>query len=358
MAIKLELVLLNAVMLAAAAFYLSRLVAPRGVAAALLLMVVCTNFLERSAELRVDMLTGWAGLWSLLLLLDRRAALAGALCGVSFLMSQKGALYVVAASVALMAILAIKDLVVFNAACAAVVAAYVAFWSAIAGPTAVLHATFTSAAGQALNVAYAIRGHFWWQFILRNPLYVALTVAAIWILFARHRLVAVYAAVLLLEGALYTQPWPYFFVLLLPAFLVLHAHVVENLPRAAILALAIGGVIYPMLRIPIALARSNAYQRYNVRLASAMLGPDDTYLAGSDVVHDRRQPFPLVAHLDGQALDRLRRRGEPAARTIVAALDAAPPKLVIGNYRVYNLPPAVLRWIGLHYRRFSGSILG
>ena len=49
-----------------------------------------STFLERAAELRVDMLTSLAGLVSFVLLLSRRYALAGLACGLSFLISQKG----------------------------------------------------------------------------------------------------------------------------------------------------------------------------------------------------------------------------------------------------------------------------
>ena len=367
-AIKIELVLINAVMLAAAALFLRRRLDGRAVAASLLLLVACSNFLERSGELRVDMLTAWAGMWSLLFLLERRVALAGALCGLAFLVSQKGALYFVAANAALgvywlwkeRSRQRLSDLVAFEVAFAAVVAAYVAFWSMFASPAIVLRSTFTAAASQALNHAYAIRWHYWSQFLLQNPVPIALAAVAIAVLMRTKPFVAIYSLTLLVQGALYTQPWPYFFVLLLPTLFVLHAHFFaewRTVPSAAAAAIVIAGVLYPALRIPVALARDSAYQRYNVRLASAMLGPAETYLAGNDIIHDHEQTLPILHRLGGQDLEALGRRSEPDLELIVRQLDAAPPKLVIGNYRVYSLPPTVLRYIGLHYRRLSGSIL-
>lgn len=368
MAIKLELVLINALMLAAAAFFLGRRLDPRAVAFALLLLIACGNFLERSAELRVDMLTAWAGLWSLLFLLERRVALAGALCGVAFLVSQKGALYFIAANAALCVVCLwrersrerLKELVAFDAAFAAVVVAYAAVWSFVSSPAVVLRATFTAAAGQALNTAYAIRWHFWSQFLLRNPLSIALAAIAVAALLRKRTLVAIYGLALLIQCALYTQPWPYFFVLLLPTLFVLHAHFFDErrtLPRGAVAAIAVAGIVYPALRIPVALGRDNAYQRYNVRLASAMLGPSDTYLAGNDIIHDHEQTLAALARLGSQELEALRNRSETYLGILVGRLDAVPPKLVIGNYRIYNLPPPLLRYIGMHYRRLSGSIL-
>lgn len=58
MAIKIALVLINTAMLAAAGRYLARFFDRTAVIAALVLLIVCSNFLERSAELRVDMLKG------------------------------------------------------------------------------------------------------------------------------------------------------------------------------------------------------------------------------------------------------------------------------------------------------------
>ena len=94
---------------------------------------------------------------------------------------------------------------------------------------------------------------------------------------------------------LYTQPWPYFFVLLLPTFFVLHAHFFDswrNPPRPAIAVIVLFGVIVPALRIPVALRRDNSYQRYNVRLATAMLPPCCSTISRTLA---RPIPVPLVS---------------------------------------------------------------
>ena len=59
---------------------------------ATLMLVLMSTFLERSASLRVDMLTSLFGLFGLICLLDRRVLAAGVLAGLSFLVSQKGRL--------------------------------------------------------------------------------------------------------------------------------------------------------------------------------------------------------------------------------------------------------------------------
>jgi hypothetical protein len=235
-ALKFELIVINAIMLAAAAFYLSRFLSRGAVTLALAMLTASTVMLERAGEVRVDMLTAWAGLWSFLFLIRRRFALAGALCAVSFAISQKAALYVIASNVVMMvAILIDRDrradvrhFLSFNAAAAAGLAAYLAFWSAIADPQTVLRATFLSASQTAVNVDYDIQWRFWSQVLRRNFFLFLLAGAALVFLLRRGtdvagRTIAIYAVMLLLLCGLYTQPWPYFFVILFPTLFVLIA---------------------------------------------------------------------------------------------------------------------------------------
>lgn len=368
--IKLALALINAAMLAAAALTLGRLFDRAAVVAALLLLIACSNFLERSAELRVDMLTAWAGLWSLLVLLKGRAALGGALGGLSFLISQKGALYFIAANIALIVCWAIydrtrarfRDVVVFDAAFTAVIAAYIAAWSAVAPIATVIRATFFAAAGQALLGVYDIRAHFWSQILLRNPGVFVLAVVAIVVLLRMGRLellVAAYGAVILVEGIAYKQPWPYFFPILLPTLFVLHAALFDRLrmPRWAVITIGMVGVLYPLTRLPVVLSRENAYQRYNVDLAAAFLGPRDTYIAGTDIIHDHEQTLRPLERLDGYMLARLRATPAPVLASLAHALSVRHPKLFIANYRVYGMPRPLLEFIDADYARLAASIL-
>lgn len=369
--IKVALALINTLMLAGAALYLARFFDRTAIAGALLLLIVCSNFLERSAELRVDMLTAWAGLWSLLFLLRGRPIVSGALCGLSFLISQKGALYFVAANLALAGCWILYDrtrerfreIVVFDAAFTIVIAAYVVLWSIVAPAATVIRATFFAAAGQALLGVYAIRAHYWSQILLRNPAVFVLAIGGVVVLLLRrnrtYALLALYGAVILFEGAAYKQPWPYFFPMLLPTMFVVHAALFSEvrLPRWAVAAIGIAGVLYPLTRLPVVLARDNAYQRYNVKLAGALLGPDDTYVAGTDIIHDHEQTIRPLERLDGYMLARLRAQPAPVLTSFVRALAQRPPKLFIANYRVYGMPRPLLDFIDTDYARLSGSIL-
>ena len=369
LAIKLTLVVINAAMLVWATVALQRFVAWRPALAALGLLVVNSNFLERSAELRVDMLTGWAGLASLVFLLQRRFVPAGIACAASFLISQKGALYFVAALAGLAAAWAlersavngIRSLAVFSAAFGATIAAYVAFWSAIASLRQVVTPTFRAAAGQALMTFYDIRGVYWKQIALRNPLWIVLPVIAAAVLLRRrqHVLIAAYSVVLLAEAIAYTQPWPYFFPLIWPTFFVLFAFffAAVPIPRWPAFAIAAAGVLLPLTRIPVVLQRDNGYQRYNVAIASAMLEPHDTYIAGTDIVHDREQTLPRLERLDAYMLTLLSREPPVVLEKIAQDISRRPPKLLIGTYRLYQMPERLQTWFYANYVRLTASIV-
>lgn len=70
--------------------------------AALALLVTHSTFLERSADLRVDMLSSLAGTALLVALLEKRIILAGVLGAVSVLMTQKAVFFPLAGGAALL----------------------------------------------------------------------------------------------------------------------------------------------------------------------------------------------------------------------------------------------------------------
>src|ERR1700737_1993487 len=95
--------------------------------------------------------------------------------------------------------------------------------------------------------------------------------------------------------------------MLWPTLFVLHAFFFDavRLPRWAVVAIGVGGVLYPAMRLPVVLKRDNVYQRYNVNLAHSILDPGDTYIAGTDIVHDREQFPRALARLDAFMLANL-----------------------------------------------------
>ena len=105
---KFWLALINAAAIFASTLALTSIFSPPAALVGQLLLISVTTFLERSSEIRVDMLTAWFGLASFLLLLKRRWSIAGLLAGASFLVSQKGIYYMVAAQCGCRYLLAIR----------------------------------------------------------------------------------------------------------------------------------------------------------------------------------------------------------------------------------------------------------
>ena len=101
MYIKWEMVIINTLAIFFAAQMLAKHFHRAAVFLATLLLISMSTFLERSGALRVDMLTAWFGLFSLLFMLDKKMIVSGILVSLSFLVSQKGAYYAISAGLSL-----------------------------------------------------------------------------------------------------------------------------------------------------------------------------------------------------------------------------------------------------------------
>ncbi|HUO87280.1 MAG TPA: hypothetical protein VM617_07800 [Thermoanaerobaculia bacterium] len=390
--VKLEMALTVAVTLAWAAVRLARRLRPGAVLLALAVLLSTSNFLERSAELRVDMPTALAGLVSLILLFEggrRGAGWAGAWAALAILISQKGAFYPLAggAALGLDALLrrdreGLTAAVRFAVAGLAVGAAYLAFWAAVAGGDT-LSATVDTARGAIGSVVEPIRRQFWLQTLTRNPVFWLLSAASLALTAHRGRRgsecgergparrLAAFAGVLLVVGLWYEQPWPYFFVLLLPTLWVVQAAAFDRIAgddrwrrqsgrtrRLLVALVLIAGVAHPLAtRVPRVLARDNGFQRYNVELTAAILAPGGTYLAGVDLLANRRQAHQRLAWIDQRQQAALHALPEGELRALIDQLEAAPPKLVVWNYRIANLPPLLRTYLAARYRHLTGNLL-
>jgi hypothetical protein len=396
--VKGQMALAVALTLAWAAFRLARTFRREAVVAALALLVPMSTFLERSAELRVDMLTGLAGLVSLVLLLERicprNALWGGAWAALAFLVSQKGAFYAVAGGAALATVWLMRrdrhtfrTAVAFGLAGIVVGALYFGTWALIAAggdQGGAVEATL-GPAQIVLGAPYTIRLQYWTQTVVRNPLFYGLALVALVALARRSRLggeegerrlfLAVYGAALLALCLWFEQPWPYFFVLLIPTLTVLHlawfdarldARLREGgltqtwfrLRPAAALGLALFlGVAYPLLlRTPRVLARDNAFQRYNVELAAALVGPEETYLAGVDLLWDRPQASPALAWIDASVFERLHALGGAQQDALIRELESRPIKLLVESYRTRRLPGNLQAYLNSRFRQVVGNL--
>lgn len=382
--VRLVLVRLATVVCSGAALWLatmrlSRRVGKSALIVALAMLVAMSTFLEQSGALRVDMATAWFGLFCLLALLESRPGLAGLLAGVSFLVSQKGLYYMLAGGGALVVHGALVTrgragavaVVRFAAGALAPIAVYVGGFGMLSSLEAVFRRVFLAHVAIAVTDLYDIRA-FWWQTIERNPLFYAMAALAIVVLSVRRTSPGVdrpraivlcgFASVLAILCALHRQPWPYFFVLLVPTCLVLHAHLLDLvLPRPGrlrtlvILAVLVLGIGLPLVRrVPVVLARDSSAQRTHVELAERLIAPDETYLAGLAMVNTRE-------HVDHERLGWLDRRHlralegvDPAA--IIGVLERSSLRLLISNYRLAGLPRPVLELLGRDYVRVHGNL--
>ncbi len=384
LAVKLEMALAVSAVLALSALALGRRFDRRAVLWGLGLLLVMSTFAERSAELRVDALTALAGLGSLMLLLGRRPVAAGAICALSFLISQKGVYYLFASNAALGVVWLLVDrtrrrfvdIVGFNLAAVAVLVSYFGFWALVTSGEEVIRATFFSHGDIAFKQLYDNRLKYWSQTLRRNPLFYLLSILGL-VRLAGAKLggvprptqitLAVYGATIMGLAILHRQPWPYFFVLVIPTLwlLVVAFFHVESLEwasrpkryrRLAIAMLVLLGLALPMARIPVVLARSNGYQRANVLLADALLGPDESYLAGTELIFDRRQVVRPLAWLDIPTSRGIADREVWEVEQLRRELAGSSVKLVVNNHRIYRLPRALRNHLSRTYEPWWGSI--
>jgi hypothetical protein len=373
MAVKLGMAAVTALVVFACTSALARVIRAEAVVLATALLFAMSTFVERAAELRVDMLTSLAGLATFTLLLSRRYLWAGLACGLSFLISQKGIYYFVAGELALFgrglflprAQWRWRDAWSFTAVSLGLVGVYIAVFGSFGGLEPVAHSVLIDPMRFALAEDHKDLQRFWMVSIKRNPYFYMLAVLGIGVALERARharseldwVIFAFAGTVLFLGVGHKQPWPYFFVLLLPSLLVPIARTIEQLtPRGAMFwgAYLLIGVIYPLYtRVPLVLARDSGHQRYTVELAERLLRKRETYLAGINMVYTREQSPNVLAWLDKASLDTLRRF---SMNDLVAELQLRPPKLVIGNYRIDSLPIALRKSIRDDYDHLWASI--
>jgi hypothetical protein len=366
-AIKVQMAVVNTVMLAIVGVWAARRFGRRPALLAVVVMICSSTFFERSSELRVDMLTAWFGVLALMALLDGKPLLAGVLLAVGFGVSQKAGMYVVAGEAALLASFLhrrdrtiVRSFLLFNAALAAGIVLYVLAWSIPCSFDAVVSQIFgvmKEAAGIAI---YDIRWRYWSQALVRNPFVFAWAAIALWVLWKKRDIfLAVFAIVILAQAIWYPTPWPYFFLILWPVLFVLHAAAFEALPRmriaayGAFIALA---VLYPALRLPFVFSRDNGYQRASIELADALLLSGETYLAAAPLLPHRQQPIERLKWIGAAEIAQLRKEPAEVLQSIVEQLAATPPKLLLANYRIHGLPPTIRNWLDLHYAQLAGSV--
>jgi hypothetical protein len=386
MFVKFEMAIVNTLTLAGGAFALRRFFQPGAVVLGLGLTVLMSNFLERSSELRVDMLTAWPAFASLLLLLGRRWLAAGAFAGISFLISQKGIYFNFAGGLAtFVAVFSQggrfdpRPPIRFAVGAFGVLLAYLLFWTALTSWDAVYYSTFVVPQRMAFQPLYQdIRFPYWVQTIERNPGFYAFALAALGQMAfdrtrspapVRDRILLVYGLVLVALSVWHRQPWPYYFVLLVPTLFVLCVSFFDRLsrtpgskprllgmPRIVAAIYLAAGLCAPLLRLPLNLVRDNGFQREMVKLAYCALEPHEGYVAGMDMVYERMQPVGSLRWMDRTRLEFLRQMDPSSLRVLTDSMRSQQVKLWVVNYRTEGLPLALKDYAESEYTPMWGAI--
>lgn len=381
--IKWFLAAVTALALFVAAWLLRRHYHRTAILCALAMLVMMNTFLERSAELRVDMLTSLFGLFSLIYLLRGRWVVTGLLAGAAFITSQKGIYFVTAGGLAASMMLlapvrkrdALRDLIVYSASAGCVLGGYILVFAAFSSLDTVLgtmfHPKVKALATAEMYDLMWIRV-FWVQTVQRNPFFYLMAAMALGRVFSarsdaqhnfRNLKLFAFALTMSLLCLWHRQPWPYFFVLLLPTLFVLIADLLSSehdirgrLSWTVMTCIVLFGLVFPLLRMPIVLAQDNSYQRYNVELAWKILQRNDGYLAGVGMLYPHPHIPSSLSWIDHPKGLEVKAMPRKAQKDLLKQLDANPPKIVLWNNRLRRLFPALRRYIDRHYHHYHGSI--
>ena len=331
----------------------------------ILVLLSFFNFLERIFRTIAEPLALFFAVAALLAVLrgradERRTAfVAGILCGLSFLATQKAVYFDVALGVALVADAALTRRFAAGVARGAWLvlgwAIPLAVYCLVFGGTnpvpvaeSLVFGPAEVASGQ-IAAEYGGLRHYVVQTLLRNLVLYAFCFAGMFIelirsrqLDERRRIALFFSIVITLLVFAHNQPWPYVFIMALP-FIALWALVpIDRMAadrgylRLAMLALALS-VAMSFVRNVQYLRFDNTDQLKLVERAEAMLAPGEVYFDGIGMLPNRAEPSTLW--LDRHyVLKTLREDQNSEAYRIFAS---HPPKAIIWSYRMDGIDRVV-----------------
>jgi hypothetical protein len=103
--------------------------------------------------------------------------------------------------------------------------------------------------------------------------------------------------------------------------------------------------------------RDSGFQRHTIKLAEHVLAPQETYLAGMDMLFGRRQAVGALRWLDARRIGMLLSMPPEAVAAIIDSLEHARLKLVIQNYRLASLPLKLEEYLDSEMTPLWGNIL-
>ncbi|OAI48588.1 hypothetical protein AYO45_04590 [Gammaproteobacteria bacterium SCGC AG-212-F23] len=239
--IKDEIALINTFALALAAYWMTRFFNHKAVLLTLLLIITGHVFVIYSADLRVDAITAWLGLFSILFLLANRALFSGLMLACAFMISQKALWFFAASNIGLCAHWlftkrdwqTIKTIALFNFSIFIFIGIYLLAWILSSDLHTVLHSVFYEGYTQAKIDWYARYILPNWSGLLKNgPIFLLLWPTTFLTLFVKptfaqpspFRLFGlIYASAIFIFLISYKQPFIYNMIYLVPAFFLLYA---------------------------------------------------------------------------------------------------------------------------------------
>lgn len=240
--IKAEIVFLNLIFIGIVSRIARRLFNFKAVLLTWLLVLSNQLFLIYSADLRVDMLTGWLCLLSILYVMQNRVILGGIFISIAFLVSQKAIWYLIALDGAMFfcwlsmttSSYTLYRIFIFNMAALLPLVIYILFWSFVSSPSTVFYNLFYEAYIQAkINLYADIYLRCWGIVLSHGPLLFFLWPLTTLMLFEKPKqiskqlFVIACAFISLMLFILYKQPFPYNFVFTVPAFFILYAQFID-----------------------------------------------------------------------------------------------------------------------------------
>ncbi len=361
-AVRLGMVYLTGSVLFLGALWLQRIFRPGAVSLAFALMVVMTSLLEWAIEVRLDMMTALFGFISLLLLLNRRVALAGIVAGLSFLISQKGSVYGLAGAMALLGCLMIQrdrrwgwDLLAYSACVVLPISLYVLYWSSIASFPSVWRPTFAEPTQlRALTTPGPVPMWYssaWQRTLTNNPFFYVCALWALGGLIAlgqrqkpRETMLLFYGGVVIAIMLSVQTPALYSFVLIVPTLFVLQANLFSNeferrntllCQRVFWLSYGLLGLILPLSDILFVAQDDNGPQRLTLKLTEALLGPEDRFFAGFQLLYRREANAQAMSMTDGHSSPPTQALTPTQVAEILDRLEREPIRLVIYTFKVH-----------------------
>ncbi len=236
-----EIALINTFFLLGVSYWLMRFYHPKALLYTVLLILANHLFLVYSVDLRVDMLTSWLALISILLILSNRFALAGLALALSFLISQKALWFFLATNLSLACYWLLiarnrqffRDSLIFNLSFLLPIAVYIAFWAHQSSLALVLNNVFYEGYTQAKITFYSTIYYQCWHVILSNGPLLILLWPLTWLpLFVRLKddnadylrrvFISIYSSTLLFFILSYQQAFPYGLVYTVPVCFLIY----------------------------------------------------------------------------------------------------------------------------------------